>query len=252
MKILHDTENPKAVRLFNTLRRHLSARDGGEHLNLVLGGDGFMLHAIRNHYHPDVAFLGLNCGSIGFLLNEVPREPKALVPMIRERQFGIRKFPRIQMKVRDLDGRTHRAAAINDIYLERMTGQSCHLRLDVDGITMVEKMVCDGIIVSTALGSTAYNVSASGPVCHPSLEIVCVTPICPHSPRLSPVVLSLSSTISMDVLHPERRLAQAVADGVVFPNVVEMTVTPSRGKVSLAFLDGHDYTSAMIHKVLRV
>ena len=252
MQILYDSDNPRAAELYECLKAPLSSEDTGPETFLVLGGDGFMLRSLRERYHPGAVFLGLNCGSVGFLLNAVPEDLPELVGKIRAKSFSIRKFPRIAMEVADQEGRTHRATAVNDIYLERTEGQCCHLRLVVDGIPVVERLVCDGIITSTALGSTAYNFSASGPVCHPSLRVLCVTPICPHSPRLRSVVLPLSSTISIEVLDPARRKAQALADGITFENITALTVTQSQEEVQLAFFDGHDYTAEMIHKVLTV
>jgi len=252
MQILHDVHNPRAVKLYEALVGLLEP--GGTHPNgfLVLGGDGFMLRSIRENYQPDAVFLGLNCGSVGFLLNAVPDRIPGLAELIRDGRFSIRKFPRIAMDATDCEGNPHEAAALNDIYLERMTAQTCHLRLEIDGITVVEKLVCDGVVMSTALGSTAYNFSASGPVCSPSLRAMCVTPICPHSPRLSSVVLPLDSTVFVEVLSASRRQAQASADGIVFSNIESLRVEPTKQDVQLAFLEGHDYTAEMIHKVLRV
>jgi NAD+ kinase len=252
MRILHDTHNPKAAKLHEALGKRLAVDDRDDGVLLVLGGDGFMLRAIRENYRPERAFLGLNCGSIGFLLNNVPDDLSGLAETLRNKRFSIRKFPRIAMEALDCDGKGHEATALNDIYVERMTGQTCHLRLEIDGFTVVERLVCDGVVMSTALGSTAYNFSASGPVCSPSLRTMCVTPICPHSPRLSSVVLPLDSTVFLEVLSPTRRTVEAVADGVAVPNIASMTVTPADQDVQLAFLEGHDYTAEMIHKVLTV
>lgn len=252
MRLLYDMENPKAVKLHGFLDEHLSPPEDYAHVTLILGGDGFMLRSLREYYHPETVFLGLNCGSIGFLLNDVPGKLEHLLALLVQGRFRIQRFPRIEMDALDMAGNEHHAAAVNDIYLERMTGQTCHLRLEIDAITVVEKLVCDGVILSTAIGSTAYNFSASGFVCHPSLKVMCVTPICPHSPRLSPVILPLGSKIFMEVLNPDKRKAQAVADGVAIPLVANMTVTPCREEVQLAFLEGHDYTAAMIQKVLTV
>jgi len=252
MQILHDAHNPRAVKLYGELVGLLKPEETPANDFLVLGGDGFMLRAIRENYQPDAVFLGLNCGSVGFLLNAVPDSIPGLAEMIRDGRFSIRKFPRLAMSATDCEGGSHEAAALNDIYVERMTGQTCHIRLEIDGITAVERLVCDGVVMSTALGSTAYNFSASGPVCSPSLRTMCVTPICPHSPRLSSVVLPFDSTVFVEVLSASRRQAQASADGVVVSNIESMKVKPADQDVQLAYLEGHDYTAEMIHKVLRV
>ncbi|MDP6505842.1 MAG: hypothetical protein QF886_19630 [Planctomycetota bacterium] len=251
MKILYDEENPKAASLHEFLAERVDL-EGDEHVNIVLGGDGFMLRAVREHYSSDAVFLGINCGSVGFLLNNLPEDSEELVCRLQSKSYTIRSFPRIRTHAQSIDGQTWEAAAINDIYLERMVPQAIHLRIMIDEITVVEKMVCDGMVFCTALGSTAYNFSASGPACHPSLRVLCATPICPHTPRLSPAVIPLESTIQLQVLDPLKRRAQAVADGIVFPNVSHLTITLDPSEVKLAYFEDHDYTTEMIEKVLAV
>jgi len=251
MKILYDEENTKAASLHEFLAERLNL-DGDDHVNIVLGGDGFMLRSVREHYSPDAVFLGINCGSVGFLLNNLPEDSEKLVRRLQSKSYAIQSFPRIRTHAESLDGQTWEAAALNDIYLERMVPQANHLRIVINEITVVEKMVCDGMVFATALGSTAYNFSAAGPACHPSLRVLCATPICPHTPRLSPAVLPLNSTIYLEVLDPLKRRAQAVADGVVFPNVSHMTITPDPSEVQLAYFEDHDYTAQMIEKVMSV
>ncbi|MDA1142655.1 MAG: NAD(+)/NADH kinase [Planctomycetota bacterium] len=251
MKILYDEENTKAASLHGFLAGRLNI-EGDDQVNIVLGGDGFMLRSVREHYSPDAVFLGINCGSVGFLLNNLPQDLEELVRRLQSKSYSVQSFPRIRTHAEGLDGQTWEAAAINDIYLERMVPQANHLRIVINEITVVEKMVCDGMVFATALGSTAYNFSAAGPACHPSLKVLCATPICPHTPRLHPAVLPLDSTIQLEVLDPLKRRAQAVADGVVFPNVLRLTITLDPREVKLAYFEDHDYTAQMIEKVLAV
>jgi NAD+ kinase len=140
--------------------------------------------------------------------------------------------------------------ALNDIYLERDSGQTAHLRICVDGSEVVERMVCDGVIVSTALGSTAYALAAGGPAVHFGLHALQLTPIAPHKPRLPTIVLPEGKRIEISVHHPEKRPVRAVADGrdLELVDHVEIALAPER--VRLAFFEGHDPTRALIGKLL--
>ena len=145
-----------------------------------------------------------------------------------------------------------KALAVNDVYLERMSGQTAHLRIEIDGVHVVERLVCDGIIASTALGSTAYHFSASGHACHPGVRAIHLTPICPHSPRLTPLTLPAEAKIAIEVLGSDKRPVRAVADGVGHPNISRIEIERADVDVRLAFLDGHNFTTTLVEKILRV
>lgn len=221
-------------------------------LCLVLGGDGTMLRAI--HAHPDAtAFLGVNCGRLGFLMNDVEGDPAQVVATVldalrADAWMGYR-FPRLSVRVEAADGGLA-DLAVNDVYLERTTGQTCHLRVTVDGVVVVERLVCDGIIVATPLGSTAYSFSAGGPASHPLVHALHLTAICPHSPRLAPLVLPAHSRVSVEVLEPDRRPARVVVDGAQSVDAVGLEVRGEGPPVTLGFLAGHDFTATMIRKIL--
>ena len=220
----------------------------------VLGGDGTMLRAIDRH-GPGLRYLGVNCGRLGFLMNDVegPADAVAahIVDAVRAGAVHTHAFPRLSMEAHDTDGVRHDGHALNDVYVERMLGQTCHLRVVVDGVEVVRHMVCDGIIAATALGSTAYTFSAGGPAAHPRLRAMALTAICPHTPRLHPLVLPLESVVEVEVADPARRPARAVADGKPVPNVQRVVIRGDARAVGLCFLAGHDFTATMIRKVLR-
>ncbi len=230
------------------------ADDLPDDLCAVLGGDGTMLRAIDRH-GPDVRYLGVNCGRLGFLMNDVDGSPEEvaarIVGAIRSGGVSTHAFPRLSMEAYDTDGVRHDGHALNDVYVERMLGQTCHLRVVVDGVEVVRHMVCDGLIVATALGSTAYTFSAGGPAAHPRLRAMALTAICPHTPRLHPLVLPLESVVEVEVADPARRPARAVADGQPVPHVRRVVIRGDTSEVGLCFLAGHDFTATMIRKVLR-
>lgn len=216
--------------------------EGPEDLCLVIGGDGTMLEAIHR-YDARYRYLGLNCGHLGFLMNEVDVDTRA---RIEAGAWFAQRFPRLRMRC---NGTT--TLAVNDVYIERSSGSTCHLKVTVDGVEVVDRMVADGVIAATPLGSTAYSFSAGGPAAHPLLQAIHLTPICPHQPRLAPIVLPAASKVRVEVLEPELRPARVVVDGegIEGANVVEIDWAESG--VDLCFFDGHDFTSTLMRKILR-
>lgn len=245
--IVHDARNPVAVRNRALLEAHLE----GEHLGetvVVIGGDGFLLHTINELGH-DRTYLGLNAGRVGFLLNDVV-DWKETADQLRSGAWKVTAFPLLEARCIDIDGNEIIERAVNDVYLERASGQTARLGLSVDGSRVVETLVADGVIVSTALGSTAYNFSAGGPACHPTLRILTVTPICPHLPRLSPFALPVGSRIDVTIQNHEHRPVRAVADGRNLAKVVRVSLGVAPAQLALAHLQGHDFTSRMVEKIL--
>lgn len=246
------SKKPRAVALDAALRAMAPDFDHHEDLCLVLGGDGTMLEAIRRH--PGRRFLGINCGDLGFLMNDVPGDPveaaASVVTRVVAGAFQGRRFPRLRM-IADAGGGKVEAVAVNDVYVERASGATCHIRITVDGQLVVERMVADGVIVATPLGSTAYSLSAGGPAAHPLLQAIHLTPICPHRPRLLPTVLPMASRIRIEVLDPLRRPGRAVADGIQIDALRAVDVVEARDDVELCYFDGHDFTSTLLRKVLR-
>jgi NAD+ kinase len=241
----------------------LAREPGPDGVCVVLGGDGTMLRAIARH-GPAWVYLGVNFGRLGFLMNDraaiargagapddAPMHAEQIARVVRAGAWRATAFPRLSMEAVDGDGAQHTARALNDVYVERERGQTCHLRITVDGVEVVERMVCDGVIVATALGSTAYSVSAGGPAAHPLLHALHLTAICPHSPRLPPLVLPETSVVAVEVLDAERRPARAVVDGSQTGDVRRVVVRGGADSVRIAFLDGHDFVGTMVGKVLR-
>ena len=256
MPIISDPLNEKALKVQQFLLEALgdlqAPRGLSPDLYIVIGGDGFLLQCVRQFHAPERIFLGLNCGRLGFLLNELPEDLSTLPGLLMGPAPRIMTFPRIRMRATDVQGHVSEALALNDIYLERMTGQACHLRLQIGGRLVVSELVSDGLIISTALGSTAYTFSAGGVPCYPTLEVIGITAICPHVPRMTPLIFPLSATIEATVLQVERRHVRAVADGVDFNDVTHVAVSDARSPVQLAFFENHDFTATLLRKVLHV
>jgi len=198
---------------------------------------------------PDWTYVGLNCGRVGFLLNET-ENLQHFANALLDGAYDVREVPRLMATGTTRTGEQVRGVALNDVYLERMTGQTAHLRVSVDGKKVVERLVCDGLIVSTAVGSTAYSMAAGGPACHMSLALMGLVAIAAHTPRMPPILLPHETCVEVEVLHPERRPVRMVVDGRDHDNVTSVRVDDSGSPVKLAFLEGHDPTGALLSKLV--
>lgn len=246
-----DPQNPKAVALGEALAAHLRPDEVPSDVVVVVGGDGWMLSCVREG-GPARTYVGLNAGHLGFLLNDLkgPDAVAAAAAALREGRFRTSLFPRLRMVAERAEGQTATAEAINDVYVERSSGHTAQLRVSIDGTRVVDAMSCDGLIVATGLGSTAYSFSAGGSPSHPLVRAIHVTPICPHSPRLSPFGLPADALVEIEVLHPEIRPARAVCDGVEHGLMRRLSVRAG-SDVRLGFLEGHDFTGTLVRKILR-
>jgi NAD+ kinase len=247
--ICTDPRNPRAAQLFADISTRVDLEALDPSVALVIGGDGWMLQCMRE-FGPGRVYLGVNAGHLGFLLND-PSNLEALCAELRAGAYTVYDFPRLHLQATTADGTVIEADAVNDIYLERASGQTAHLTVTVDGQLAVRQLVCDGVIVATALGSTAYSYSAGGVPCHPRVPGMHVTPIAPHAPRLSPMLLPLDSVVEVQAMSPARRPVRAVCDGVDSGRVTRMRVVRSADDVRLAFLGEHAFTGTLIRKVLK-
>ena len=207
-----------------------------------------MLHCIRQNSQKQ-PFLGLNAGTLGFLMNDVSDE-QALVDELKHQAWDIFHFPQIHTSGIRSNNTAFEAAALNDVSLARKEGSAANLRIDIDGICIVEKLICDGVVVSTSLGSTAYSSSAGGSPSHPLLRAFHITPICAHTPRLRSFVVPQTSRVQITTLHPERRPTLAVSDGVLHGEAKQLNISCDTEEIQIAFLKSHNFTETMVRKVL--
>ena len=146
---------------------------------IALGGDGFMLQTLHKHMDRNLPIYGMNRGTVGFLLNEFREDALyARVNAAREERI----YP-LQMITRTADGLVHKALAFNEVALIRYSQQSANIRILINGEVRLEKLICDGVLVATPAGSTAYNLSARGPIIPIGSNITALTPISPFRPR---------------------------------------------------------------------
>jgi len=179
---------------------------------VALGGDGFMLTTLHDTQGLGLPVYGMNCGTIGFLMNEYAEDglQERLSSAVEE---GINP---LSMRATGTDGRIVTALAINEVSLLRAGPQAAKLRITVDGIERLEELVCDGALVCTPAGSTAYNYSAHGPILPIGTEVLALTAMAAFRPRRwRGALLPITATVRFDVLDPDKRPVMADADSRV-------------------------------------
>lgn len=211
---------------------------GLDHADAVvaLGGDGLMLQTLHKVMTRQVPVYGMNFGSVGFLMNDF--RPDDLPERVaRAKPTAI--YP-LAMEVTDAAGQHHSALALNEVSLFRATYQAVKLEIVVDGRSQLEELICDGILLSTPAGSTAYNLSAHGPILPIDAPLLALTPISPFRPRRwRGAILNNHAIVTFKMRETGKRPTNAVADNVEFRNVVEVTVRENRErKVTLLFDPG--------------
>lgn len=188
---------------------------------VVLGGDGFMLHTLHEHVEFNVPVFGMRLGDVGFLMNRY--QTSDLVERIhRAREVTLNP---LVMRAESVEGEVHQALAINEVALLRQTNQAAHIRVCVNGQERLSKLVADGVLVATAAGSTAYNLSAHGPILPLGTEAIVLTPISPFRPRRwQGAILPAQTLIEFEVLRPERRPVSVTADYDEFRDIKKVVV----------------------------
>lgn len=188
---------------------------------VALGGDGFMLQTLHSTQSMDVPVYGMNCGTIGFLMNEYSTED--LLERLEAAEEEV--INPLRMRAVREDGTKHEALAINEVSLLRAGPQAARLRISIDGKVRMEELVCDGALVSTPAGSTAYNYSAHGPILPIGAEVLALTAMSAFRPRRwRGAVLPKTATVRFDVLDAAKRPVMADADGRSVRDVVSVEV----------------------------
>ena len=197
-----------------TALKRLAARYGSvpvpaAEVIVALGGDGFMLQTLHAHEKQDIAVYGMNCGTIGFLMNEYDEE--TLFDRLKAAEETV--INPLVMRAVSADGMSHEALAINEVALLRAGPQAAKLRISVDGRVRMEELVCDGALVSTPAGSTAYNYSAHGPILPIGSDVLALTAMAAFRPRRwRGALLPKTARVRFDVLDPGKRPVMADAD----------------------------------------
>ncbi|OUS20420.1 NAD kinase [Rhodobacterales bacterium 59_46_T64] len=188
---------------------------------VALGGDGFMLHTLHRTQDLPAPVYGMNRGTVGFLMNAY-RESDLQQRLANAEEAEINP---LSMKATTLDGTMHEALAINEVSLLRAGPQAARLRITIDGRLRMEELVCDGALVATPAGSTAYNYSAHGPILPIGADVLALTAIAPFRPRRwRGALLPKDAVVRFDVTDPEKRPVMADADSRSVSDVVSVEI----------------------------
>jgi NAD+ kinase len=188
---------------------------------VALGGDGFMLRTLHRFLPENLPVYGMKLGNVGFLMNRFREDD--LHDRLNEADV-VELNPLCMIAVTEA-GNEARALAINEVSLLRQLNQAAHIRVLVNGSVKVEDLVCDGVLVSTAAGSSAYNLSAQGPILPLGTEALALTPISPFRPRRwRGAVLPSTARIRFEVIDYYKRPVSATADAQEIRNVISVDV----------------------------
>ncbi|MFU1478928.1 NAD kinase [Roseovarius sp. C7] len=213
---------------------------------VALGGDGFMLATLHRTQKLDVPVYGMNRGTVGFLMNEYGAED---LPA-RLSVAGEEVINPLRMRARTTDGRDYEALAINEVSLLRGGPQAAKLRITVDGHTRLDELVCDGALLATPAGSTAYNYSAHGPILPIGSDVLALTAVAAFRPRRwRGALLPKTATVRFDVMEPDKRPVMADADSRHVENVLWVEVA-SEPKIAhrILFDPGHGLEERLLRE----
>ena len=207
---------------------------------VVLGGDGFMLQSLHAMLDADriVPAYGVNLGTVGFLMNRNRQPERLLARIAKAKELSISP---LAMEAKTQDGRTQRFCAINEVSLLRETRQTAKIEVSVDDKVRIKELVCDGVLLSTPAGSTAYNLSADGPILPLDSQLFALTPISAFRPRRwKGAIIPDRSCVTFRVLEADKRPVAAVADQRELRDVAEVRLEIAREKaLTLLFDPGH-------------
>lgn len=241
---------PEAQDAYRRLtHRYGNARGDNPDVIVALGGDGLMLATLHTHLNDDVAIYGMNRGSVGFLMNEYQEDN--LIERLSH-AVSTRIHP-LRMIATDASGGTTTALAINEVALFRQTYQAAKLRIAIDGKVRLDELQSDGVLVATPAGSTAYNLSAYGPILPISSPLLALTPISPFRPRRwRGALLANTARIVIDVLEPNKRPVSAVADSAETRFVTRVDIAEARDVDILMLFDpGHSLDERILTEQFR-
>lgn len=213
---------------------------------VALGGDGLMLETLHQVMKLSVPVYGMNFGTIGFLMNAYEEENLPERLKSAESTF----IAPLKMEVDCIDGGHRQAFAFNEVSLFRASYQAAKIRISIDEKIRLEELICDGVLIATPAGSTAYNLSAHGPILPIDSPLLALTPISPFRPRRwRGAILPNSANVNFSTHESVKRPVNAAADNVEFKNVSSVSVTQDHTNgVTLLFNPGHNLEERVINE----
>lgn len=216
------------------IKLHGNCDPGDADVIVALGGDGFMLQSQHRFMNSGIPVYGMNKGTVGFLMNEflVENLPARLESAIQSRIHPL------SMVAIDGDGYSHQALAINEVSLFRQSHQAAKLKIVIDGKVRLEQLACDGVMVATPQGSTAYNLSAHGPILPLNAPLLALTPISAFRPRnWKGALLPNTAKVHIEVIAAHKRPVNAVADNTEIKSVISVDINEDRSSHGILLFD---------------
>jgi NAD+ kinase len=212
----------------------------------ALGGDGFMLQTLHRHGGLGLPVFGMKLGTVGFLMNQY-RDDDLIARLHAAEATVLRP---LEMVATTEAGVTVTSLAYNEVSLLRQTRQTAHLRVHLNGQVRLEELICDGALVATPAGSTAYNFSAHGPILPLGSAVIALTPIAAFRPRRwRGALLRADTTVKLEVLDGLKRPVSATADSLEVRDVAEVTISESRERtVTLLFDREHNLEERILNE----
>jgi NAD+ kinase len=244
------SDMPEARQALERLaRRYGNAEAKSADAIVALGGDGLMLQTLHRHMRDRVPIYGMNRGSTGFLMNDYSEDD--LTARLARAEINV--IHPLTMRAVDAQGRRHEALAINEVSLFRQIYQAAKLRISIDGRVRLPELICDGVLVATPAGSTAYNLSAYGPIVPINAPLLALTPISPFRPRRwRGALLPNAAKIRFDVLEGDKRPVSAVADHSETRSVTRVDVEQATGiDLYMMFDAGHSLDERVLSEQFR-
>ena len=233
------SENPEAKEALKILiKRYNQTKLELSDVIIAIGGDGMLLKALRNSIEKNKPVFGLNKGNVGFLMNELSYDN------LENRIQTARKVKMhpLFMSAHKINGNIFTELAVNEVSILRQTHQAAHLKITVDKKERLNELVCDGILVSTPIGSTAYNLSARGPIIPLNANILALTPISSFRPRRwRGALLPQRVKIRIEVLNFDTRPVSATADNVEARDIKYIEISTDKTK-KLTILHDSDHS----------
>jgi NAD+ kinase len=234
----------KALKILQKKYKHYSLEEAN--VVIVLGGDGTILPLVNDKSFIKKNIFGMNRGTVGFLMNNY--EAENLLDRIKSSK--VTKLNPVYMKVTDILNKTHLAFSLNEVSLLRQNRFAANIRVKINSKVKINKLVCDGMLISTPAGSTAYNLSAQGPILPLNSPLLALTPICPFRPRRwKGAILPEKSKIVLDIIDPKNRPVSATAGEVEVRNVKKVEVACNFTKsLNLLFDKEHNLEEKILNE----
>jgi NAD+ kinase len=229
------SNTPQANRALEKLtRQYGDSNPDSADVIVALGGDGFMLQTQHQFMNSGIPVYGMNKGRVGFLMNEYRED--GLEDRIKK-AVSNRIHP-LEMSATDSQGNIHVSQAINEVSLLRQSYQAASLRISIDGKIRLQNLICDGLLLATPAGSTAYNLSAHGPILPLEAPLLALTPVSPFRPRRwRGALIPNSASVEIDVIDPGKRPVNAVADHSEVKSVHNVKIHEDKNSTGILLFD---------------